>query len=97
MKRLKKIQSNQYQVVDKLVKGDYIFIHYNGYIFKANSYPYNLRDGMAARDMLTGEVITLINDRDTADITRMPEQRNSVFSSAGGNFYNRRKTDYANG
>ena len=61
-----------YKVVDKLVKGDYIFIHYNGYIFKANDYPYNLRDGVASRDILTGEIIKAIPGEDTDDINKMP-------------------------
>ena len=89
-----KTTDNKYTVVDKLVKGDYIFKHYNGYIFKANDYPYNLRDGIANRNMLTGEVITIIPDKDTKDVIRMPiaptlnifsrERRNQFARSING-------------
>lgn len=58
----------EYKVVDKLAKGDYIFIHYNGYVFNANNYPYNLRDGIAKRDLFTGESVEFIPGEDTADI-----------------------------
>lgn len=58
----------EYKVVDKLAKGDYIFIHYNGYVFNANNYPYNLRDGVANRELITGELVEFIPGEDTADI-----------------------------
>jgi len=57
----------EYRVVDKLTKGDYIFIHYNGYVFNANNYPYNLRDGIANRELKTGECVTFIPGEDTKD------------------------------
>ena len=59
-------------MVDKLEEGDYIFIHWNGFVFNANNYPYNLRDGVARRDIMVGEYIEYIEGGDTGDVVSMP-------------------------
>ena len=77
---------NSYQVVDKLEKGDYIYINHNGYVFNANMYPHNLRDGVANRDMWTGESVEYKKGGDTMDIMRKPAipTLQSIFGGPGG-------------
>jgi len=78
-----------YQVVDKIEQGDYIFIHHNGYVFNANSYPHNLRDGIASRAMWTGETVEYKKGGDTKDIMRKPYTPTiqSVFGGREDDYY----------
>lgn len=103
-KRLAKIEAEtsnikinekiEYRVVDKLEEGDYIFIHWNGFVYKANDYPYNLRDGVANRDLMVGEVVDFIPGEDTRDIARMPSPVLKNFFSRGvKNIYEQREED----
>lgn len=59
-------------VANEIQEGDWIYIHHDGKIFNANTYPFELIDGRAKRKMLIGETINYNNGDETEDIGAKP-------------------------
>jgi hypothetical protein len=62
----------EYRAIDVIKEGDYIYVHHDGKVFNGNNYPFNLRDGIAKRDLAVGGIIAFNKTKETEDIIPKP-------------------------
>ena len=62
----------EYIAVDNIAENDYIYIHFDGKIFNGNEYPFELRSGVANRDILVGQYVDFKEGTETRDVRPKP-------------------------